>query len=237
MMTTSTSADGFVLNDYSRMYGKHRSAKEIPSLQKTVKIKQAKPYYRSLQEHCWVSREWETERVKEGEREGEGNHAGQSLTLTMCTEMKGLKLNPHIPLALWQASEKCCCCCSAHVIPYYLTSARHAAVYLLSRVTLWTSFSPSLPVRSAHFWTTHSNSSNSQPNPMLLSLPLCQGFHPGQWEKRQPHATTRCHKHIVAEGNTIHQLARMKTSMHSPLSLMCNLFHSVDLENPIIHFL
>lgn len=76
-------------------------------------------------------------------REGERNHAGQNLTLTMCTEMKSLKLNPHIPLALWQASEKCCC--SAHVIPYYLSPAQRwwcaSAVHLHPRIRLHTRFS------------------------------------------------------------------------------------------------
>lgn len=213
------------------MYGKHRSAEEIPSLQKTVKIQQAKPYYRSLREHCWVSREWATERVKEGrEREGEGNHAGQSLTLTMCTEMKGLKLNPHIPLALWQASEKCCC--SAHVIPYYLTST--LMLLFTSSLELYCIQLSSLSTNSLCAFLDHPpNSLNSQPNPRFLSLPLCQGFHPGQWERRQPHANTQCLKHIVAEWSTIHPLARIKMSMHNPLSLMCNLFRFVDLENPI----
>lgn len=51
------------------MYGQHGSAKEIPSLLKTVKIKQAKPYYGSLQEHCWVSREQETGVERKRERE------------------------------------------------------------------------------------------------------------------------------------------------------------------------
>lgn len=109
---------------------------------KTVKIKQAKPYYRTLKEHCWVSRERETERENERGREGTRNHAGHSLTLTMCTEMKSLKLNPHIPLALWQASEKCCC--SAHVVPRYLTPAWWwwaSAVYLHCRIKPCTRFS------------------------------------------------------------------------------------------------
>ena len=95
--------------------------RRFPTRLKTVKLKQAKPYYRSLKEHCWVSREPETERERMRERGGKRNHAGQSLTLTMCTEMKSLKLNPCIPLALWRASEKCWC--SAHVILCYLSPA------------------------------------------------------------------------------------------------------------------
>lgn len=42
--------------------------RRFPTLLKTVKIKQPKPYYRSLREHCWVSRERETEREWERER-------------------------------------------------------------------------------------------------------------------------------------------------------------------------
>lgn len=75
-------------------------------------------------------------------REGKRNHTGQSLTLTMCTEMKSLKLNPHIPLALWQASEKCSC--SAHVIPCYLSPSLRCwwtyAVYLHCRIILHAGF-------------------------------------------------------------------------------------------------
>lgn len=218
------------------MYGKHRSAKEIPSQQKTVKIKQAKPYYRSLQEHCWVSTEWETERVKEERergREGEGNHAGQSLTLTMCTEMKGLKLNPHIPLALWQASEKCC---SAHVIPYYLTSARDAAVYLLSRVTLCTSSSPSPPIHSEHFWTTHPTPAKASP---------AQGSSLSLWAKDSTLGSGKGANHMLTPSatNTLWQRRIQFTHLHELKHQCTTSLLNVQpvplcrLGEPIIHFL
>ncbi len=115
--------------------------RRFPTLLKTVKIKQAKPYYRSLKEHCWVSRERETERMREGER-GKRNHASQSLTVTMCTEMKSLKLNPRIPLALWQASEKCCCSARHSLLPQPgLWWWRASAACLHSGIRLYTRFS------------------------------------------------------------------------------------------------
>lgn len=99
---------------------------------------QAKPYYRSLKEHCWVSRE-------RGNREkGGGDHTGQNLTLTMCTEMKSLKLNPHIPLALWQAWEMLLRCTWHSILPY--PSLRWwwtSAVYPHFRIRLYARLSSS----------------------------------------------------------------------------------------------
>ncbi len=77
---TSTSADGYVLNLvimtcsipelYCTVWMENTAQlRRFPNLLKTVKIKQAKTYYRSLKEHCWVSREQETERERERERE------------------------------------------------------------------------------------------------------------------------------------------------------------------------
>lgn len=59
-------------------------------------------------------------------------------------------------------------------------------------------------IHAAYFWTTHPTPAGSLLNPSFLSLPRCQGFHPGQWDRCQPHASTQCHKHTAAEGNAIH---------------------------------
>lgn len=61
-------------------------------------------------------------------------------------------------------------------------------------------------------WTTHPTPSGSllSPSPLLLLLLPCQGFHPGQWDDCQPHASTLANtqhrKHIVAEEKVIHTL-------------------------------
>lgn len=133
---------------------------------------------------------------------GKRNRVGQSLTLTMCTETKRLKLNPRIPLALWQASEKCCC--SAHVIPHYLGhvcssgGGEQSAAHLHFSKALYTIFSGL--ARIAYF-SDHPPNSNRQlaQSKIALALLWCQGFHPEEWELRQPHASTQCHKHLWRE--------------------------------------
>lgn len=62
------------------------------------------------------------------------------------------------------------------------------------------------------FWTTHPSPAGGLLDPSFLSLPRCQGFHPGQWERCQPHggtlARTQWQKHIEAEGKEIQPLAQ-----------------------------
>lgn len=65
-------------------------------------------------------------------------------------------------------------------------------------------------------------------SPSFLSLSWCQGFHLGQWERCQPHASTQCHKHIVVEGKQFthtncHFKAHSLTFMYNPILSCINL--------------
>lgn len=84
----------------------------------------------------------------------------------------------------------------------------------------------SRPIHTAYFWTTHPTPAGSLLNPSFLSLLQCQGFHPGQWERCQPHASTQSHKHIVAEEKkAIHPLTQIKTAYSK--TLIYNALHPV----------
>lgn len=65
-------------------------------------------------------------------------------------------------------------------------------------------------------------------SPSFLSLCWCQGFHLGQWERCQPHASTQCHKHIVVEGKQFTHTncyfkAHSLTFMYNPILSCINL--------------
>lgn len=102
------------------MDGNHSSAKEIPlPALKTVKIKQAEPYYRSLKEHCWVSRERETEKKREGE--GEREITLVRIWPSQCVQK--WKAWNWIPAFLWLYDRRVRNAAALHVIPYYLNPA------------------------------------------------------------------------------------------------------------------
>lgn len=135
---------------------------------KTVKIKHAQPYYRSLKEHRWVS----TKRAREVEGVGGRNHSGQSLTLTMCTEMKSLKLNPLHSSGFmtreWEMLLRCTC---HSTLP---SPGRAAAVKvwrfpLTQKETVYEDFSGL--IRTAHFFLDHPPKSSRRLAQSKFSLP------------------------------------------------------------------
>ena len=180
----------------------------LPPL-KALKIKRAEPYYRSPKEHCWVSRERVTERGREREMEREREITPVRIWPSQCVQK--WKAWNWIPTFLSLYDKQVRNAAALQVIPYYLTAQPVPVVEvvsgchlpLLHRKRQYSTFSPG-QIHTAYFWTTHPTPAGSLLNPSFLSLPRCQGFHPGQWERCQPHASTlastRCHKHIVAEG-------------------------------------
>lgn len=108
--------------------------RRFPALLKTVKIKQAKPYYRSLKEQCWVSK-----RARDTEREGERMRERQrGITLvrvwpSQCVQK--WKAWNWIPTFLWLYDEWVRNAAALHM-SFHTTSAPacRAAVYLHNKM-------------------------------------------------------------------------------------------------------
>lgn len=182
----------------------------------------------------WRNTAESAERGKQ--REKGGDHAGQNLTLTMCTEMKSLKLNPHIPLALWQAWEMLLRCTWHSILPYLsLRWWWTSAVYLHFRIRFH-----AFRLSSSCIFLDHPPNSSRELAQSKFSLAQCQGFHPGQWERCQPHASTLT---STSATNTLWQRKRQFTHTHThydmtagpPTFISDRISSPINLENTISH--